>query len=336
MAELRLTIIIPTHNAEDTIQSCINSLANAKRLPDETIVVDDNSTDGSALIAHGHHTRIIYLEGGSRGPAYARNRGAEAATGDVLVFIDSDVTVHSDTLLLIEKAFLEHLDVDALFGSYDDHPPRQGLVNQYKNLMHHYVHQHGEKEAFTFWAGCGAVRRDVYIKSGGFDEVYTRPSIEDIELGYRLRRAGYRIRLCPEIQVTHLKKWTLASLIYTDIFCRAIPWTRLILQDGKIPSDLNLDNKSKLSALLVLFTLCCFLLGFLIPLIRWGLPVSIAFLIGLNKSIYYFFKGKHGIPFMLGAVLMHWLYLFYSSLVFVLVGGPLWIRRKFSLLRQKD
>ena len=90
------------------------------------------------------------------------------------------------------------------------------MVSQYRNLLHHFVHQEGNPEASTFWAGCGAVRRAAFDAVAGYDEArFRRPSIEDIELGYRLRRAGYRIRLDRDLQCTHLKRWRL-PVVYLD------------------------------------------------------------------------------------------------------------------------
>jgi hypothetical protein len=70
-----------------------------------------------------------------------------------------------------------------VFGSYDDSPPAPAFTAQYKNLIHRYYHQRPRREASTFWAGCGAVRRSVFLGLEGFDvERYRVPSIEDIEL----------------------------------------------------------------------------------------------------------------------------------------------------------
>jgi len=80
------------------------------------------------------------------------------------------------------------------------------------------------------WAGCGAVRRAAFVEVGGFQEGYLRPSIEDIELGYRLSESGGRIRLAAEVQVRHLKRWTLASIVRTDVWRRGVPWTELLLE----------------------------------------------------------------------------------------------------------
>ena len=189
---MRLSVIVPVHNGGEDLQRCLQGLAVSTRPPDEIIVVDDGSTDDSAAHAAALAARVVATTAGPRGPAYARNRGAEAATGDVLVFVDADVVVHADTLARIEAVLLGEPEVAALFGSYDDDPPARSAASLYKNLLHHHVHQHGEREAGTFWAGCGAVRRAVFLAAGGFDESYSRPSIEDIELGVRLAHRHLR------------------------------------------------------------------------------------------------------------------------------------------------
>jgi hypothetical protein len=183
-------------------------------------------------------------------------------------------------------------------------------------LQHHFVHQHGQREASTFWAGAGAIRRDIFLKRGGFDEHFSRPSIEDIELGVRLKQAGYRIWLCPNVQVTHLKRWTLASLLRTDIVQRAIPWTRLILSQKQIPSDLNLDSKSKLSALAAWGLLAFLALGFALPWMWLCAFAAVVALVVLNLDLYRLFTRRGGLVFALGGFGLHTLYYLYSSLVF--------------------
>jgi len=322
---MRLSVIVPVHNGGEGLRRCLQGLAASTHPPDEVIAVDDGSTDASAADAAALGARVLTTGTGPRGPAFARNRGAEAASGDGLVFIDADVVVHADTLARMEAVFLGEPDVAALFGSYDDDPPERSAASLYKNLLHHYVHQHGEREAGTFWAGCGAIRRPVFLATGGFDEGYTRPSIEDIELGVRLRQAGHRIRLCPEIQATHLKRWTPSSLWRTDIFARAIPWTRLILRQGRLFSDLNLDWRSRLSALTVWALLACALLVPVLALVgparmaAWpalGGLLSAAGTAALNADLYAFFLRRGGVRFALVAAALHAGYLLYSSLVF--------------------
>ena len=85
---------------------------------------------------------------------------------------------------------------------------------------------------------------------GGFSASYKRPSIEDIELGMRLHSAGHRIMLNKRIQVTHLKRWTLWSIVKTDVLDRGIPWTELMLREGSMPNDLNTKVSQRISVVL--------------------------------------------------------------------------------------
>ena len=137
------------------------------------------------------------------------------------------------------------------------------LAAIYANLRHHWVHQNGQREAVTFWAGLGAVRREAFWAVGGFNEEPGISKIEDIELGTRLKRERGRIRLVPEALGTHCKDWTIAQLWRTDIFYRAIPWARLLASGACVGGHLNDATRERWSAVfayLSLLTLAgCFL-----------------------------------------------------------------------------
>jgi GT2 family glycosyltransferase len=326
---MRLSVIIPVHNGGDVFRRALDALEASSRAPDQLVVVADGSTDDSAMVARCRGGEVVAPAAGqgsglARGPAFARNRGAASASGDILVFLDADVAVHVDTLARIEQALVAEPGIAAMFGSYDANPPAPGAVSQYKNLLHHYVHQHASHEASTFWAGCGAIRRETFSEIGGFDERYARPSIEDIELGGRLRRAGHRIRLCPDIQVTHLKHWTVGAWLRADVFDRAVPWTRLLVSRTGLIDDLNLDFHSRLSAVAAWLGVVCVLLGLWRPLFWGGAPVALAALALLNADLYRFFARQRGLRFAVAAGALHGLYLLYSSATFALVGG--WMR----------
>ena len=338
---MRLSVIVPVYNGGEDLRRCLQGLAASSRPADEVIVVDDGSTDGSAAHAAAFAARVVTTRTGPRGPAHARNRGAEVATGDLLVFVDADVVVHKDTLAAIEAVMVAKADVAAIFGCYDDDPPARNPASLYKNLLHHYVHQHGEREAGTFWSGCGAVRRAVFLAVGGFDEAWLY--MEDVELGVRLRQAGHRIRLCPEIQATHLKQWTLATLWRTDIFGRAIPWTRLILRRGRLSSDLNLNRRGRLSALVAWALLGCTLLALGLVLIGparlavWpalGVLLSGLGTAALNFDLFAFFFRRGGGRFALCAAALHVAYLLYGSLVFVCLLVSHRVRGRVGRLRE--
>jgi GT2 family glycosyltransferase len=179
---------------------------------EETIVVADGDTDGSWSVAKEFGAQVLRIPT-PQGPARARNLGAATAKGDILLFLDADVAVPQDAVGHIVAAFHDDPALAAVFGSYDDEPAETNFLSQYKNLFHHYVHQTAKDKASTFWTGCGAIRRQVFLQMGGFDEGYHHPCIEDIELGYRLKRADYSIRLLKQVKVKHLKRWSAMSLL---------------------------------------------------------------------------------------------------------------------------
>ena len=313
----KVSVVVPVRNDAARLGVCLGALRASTMSDRELIVVDDASTDASARVAEDMGARVIRLPSQS-GPAAARNRGAALARGRYLVFVDADVCVHPETLDRAAAVLDAEATVDALFGSYDASPVAPGTVSQYKNLLHHFVHQTGGSEASTFWAGCGAIRREVFLDIGGFAEDYRRPSIEDIELGVRLRRAGRRILLRPEIQATHLKAWTLATLLESDVRDRAIPWTRLVLREGRLPSDLNLRPSQRASALLACALLASLLLGIRWPVLLALAPPALLAVAALNRDLYRFFARRRGRGFLLAAVPLHLLYYLYSVAGFAL------------------
>jgi glycosyltransferase involved in cell wall biosynthesis len=246
---LSLSVVIPAYNASSYLRRCLDHLRRSSGAF-ECIVVDDGSTDDTREVARSFNATVLST-GGRKGPAYARNLGSRAAHGDILFFIDADVCVYPDTVERVRTSFEEDPALDALIGSYDDSPESQDFVSQYRNLMHCFVHQRSNRQACTFWSGCGAIRRSLFLQYSGFDESYGRPAIEDIELGYRLARDGRKLVLDHSLRVKHLKAWSFFGLIKTDILDRGIPWTELILRDKHLPNDLNLQLSQRVSVALV-------------------------------------------------------------------------------------
>jgi len=247
-----VSVIIPAYNAGEYLTQCLEALRTSTAPPLEVLVVDDGSSDDTRdranAFAEGPFALKVLTTGGRRGPAFARNLGAKLASGDILFFLDADVCVTPETVARIERTFASDPALDAVIGSYDRMPTYWNFLSQYRNLMHAFVHQTGEPRASTFWSGCGAVLREVFLAHGGFDvELYTRPAIEDIELGYRMVLNGRNILLDRELQVTHLKRWSLWSIVRTDILDRGIPWTELILRQHFMPDDLNLRVSQRVS-----------------------------------------------------------------------------------------
>lgn len=329
---MTLSVIVPVRQGGAVLDRCLDALRTSTLAPLEVIVVDDGSTDGAEMSAGRLRASVLKLPCGANGPAAARNFGASRARGDVLVFVDADVAVHPQALEGFVRVLREEPGAAAVFGSYDDNPAHPALLSRYRNLLHHFVHQHGRREASTFWAGLGAIRRNVFQTIGGFDEAYRRSSIEDIELGGRLKAAGYRILLCPDIQGTHLKRWTFAGIIVSDVRDRAIPWSRLILRQGRIPADLNTSLQNRMSALTAWLAFGAMVTAPAVPSSLWLAAGSAAALFGLNARLYAFFWRKGGLALAAAGAGMHALYLLYSSAVF----GGLYVGKARGIPRLAD
>ncbi len=311
-----ISIIIPVHNGSQYLERCLSATALSSYRSHEVIVVDDGSTDHSAEIARNHGVTVLKLSHQS-GPASARNFGSKQAKGNILFFVDSDIVIKKETIARAVMDFDKNPDVVAIFGSYDESPEEQDFFSQFKNLQHHYVHQSSRAEAVTFWAGCGAIRKEIFDLIGGFDENrYSRPCIEDIELGFRLKRMGYRILLDKELQVKHLKRWTLRSLLRTDILDRAIPWTKLILESREKVSDLNLQLSQKVSTLLVGLTVVISLLAIYIPKLILVVFFLLASILMINHRLFMFLLRRKGPIFSFLAFAMYLLYYFYSGVIY--------------------
>jgi glycosyltransferase involved in cell wall biosynthesis len=315
---LTVSVIVPLYNAEQIIDTTLAPLLTmlAQAEVTEIIVVDDGSTDGSVERV-ARHPGIRLLRGGVRaGPAAARNLGAREAIGVYLWFVDSDVVVAADAARVLHDVLATDAP-QAVIGSYDDAPAARNFLSQYKNLVHSYYHHRGRRQASTFWTGCGAVQRELFLSLGGFDaERYPYPSIEDIELGYRIRGAGGRIVLEPALLGKHLKEWRLKNLLHTEIFRRAIPWSLLMLERKELTDDLNVGRSERVLAALA----AAWMLAVGAALIGWAppwLPIVLvaAALVG-NRRLVAFFAARRGIVFAAGAFVFHQFYYVYSGLSF--------------------
>ena len=230
----------------------------------------------------------------------------------MVAFVDADVAVHPDGALeRLRGAFAADPDLTAAFGSYDDAPEDPGAVSRFRNLLHHHVHTSNAGPADTFWAGLGAVRRDAFIAHGGFDaERYGEPAIEDIELGSRLHGAGASIVLDPEIRGTHLKRWSLGSMVSTDLNQRGVPWVRLQLETGEVSGSLNLTWANRLSALASVAAALATLKRR--PVLA---AAAIGALVGvLNARFYALLRRVGGVPLMLAGIPLHVLHHLVSAL----------------------
>jgi glycosyltransferase involved in cell wall biosynthesis len=330
---MRLSVIVPFHRDLTKLHKCLAGVrAAAQQLPPETahetIVVADGSPDDPTVEAAANGATVAPIDG-PRGPATARNRGAAIASGDVLIFVDSDVVIHGASLAQLARTFVLDPELAAVIGAYDEHPSDTGFVSQGKNLAHSFIHQRAKGDARTFWAGLGAVRAAVFASVGGFDERLTRPSVEDIDLGYRIRAAGGRIVLDPAIQGQHLKRWTLTSAVLTEIRDRGIPWTQLLHRYGGLHDDLNVTLSYRACVVTAYVLAVCVLLSPRLPILLVPAALAILMLWLLDRSYYSFFARRCGPAYAMAWFPVHVLHHLCNGLSFV-VGTLLYAGRRWT------
>lgn len=202
------SVIVPAYNAAETLERLLVSLETQTFRDIEVIVVDDASTDGTERVVQGRPVRYERLQQ-NMGPATARNRGAALAQGEWLVFTDADTEFLPDTMECLDRV-LRGSGADALVGSYSHVPANSGFVPRYKALWEYAVIDLGVKTdkrglaRISTWAPRpGVVRREAFENVGGFDTRFRGADLEDMELGYRLAAAGYRIYAAPALRIRH-------------------------------------------------------------------------------------------------------------------------------------
>lgn len=326
----RFSFIVPFHRGLSDLERCVRAIAPVDP-GSELVIVADGAAEDCRHLARACGARVIALPVRS-GPAAARNVGAAASGGDVLVFLDADVVVSPASIARLSRLFGVPGAPAAVFGAYDDRPDDRRFMSQYKNLSHSFIHHSGKRKARTFWAGFGAVRRDAFQGVGGFDERFERPSVEDIDLGYRLNAAGHDVVLDPSLRGRHLKRWTLTSSIASDVLDRGIPWTQLLFRYGAMDDDLNLRVEYRLSVVLAYLVLCSAALALYEPRTIAAIPAALAGLTILNRRYYRYFLRQRGAVFTVRVWALHFVHHVCNGLSFA-VGAVLFLVARYLGVR---
>ncbi|WP_051881429.1 glycosyltransferase family 2 protein [Parvularcula oceani] len=317
MKSSAFSVVIPAYNAAETLGACLESLGRAMPAPAEILVYDDGSTDDTRAIARAHGARVLRNDGPNQGPARGRNIGAEAASTRTVVFVDADVAVQPGAPGLLAARVAREAGVVAAFGAYGARSPVKNYAGRYANLRHHHTHAEAPGEAMTFWSGLGAVDRAAFLRAGGFDLSYDRPCIEDVELGLRLREQGGRILLVPQAQGDHLKNWTIRQLWHTDVFVRALPWSKLMIE-GRLGDTLNTGGREKEKSVLAHGVWASALVALFVPLVWFATLGFAAAYLWSNRRLLRLL-GRNSRRLAVAGAALHWTYHLYASVAFALV-----------------
>ncbi len=225
-----LSIIIPAYNARATLVRLIASIAKSPYKNFEVIIGDDASNVGYRTSGVGYPISVVRLTR-NRGPAAARNAAVKKARGDILVFLDADVICYRDTLERIAKKFKTDPDLTAITGVWDKHQHTNAFFPQFK-AMRDWSYWINERESdgyyYLFSTRIAAIRRDVFLRLGGFNEAFRQ--MEDVEFTYRIAKR-YAIIFAPEVRVHHEFEgfWPVAK----KYFWRSFYWAKLYKERRK-------------------------------------------------------------------------------------------------------
>ncbi len=232
MSGSRISVVIPAFNSEEMLPACLEGVFRSEYRDFEVIVVDDASHDGTAGRAAAFPCKVIRLAVNG-GAAAARNAGARAATGDILVFIDTDILVAPDTLGRIAEN-LRECSVSAVVGVYSARHRNTDVVSQYKNLWIRYTYLVSPSRISWVFTSITGIRRAAFEHAGGFNPDYSAATgIDDLSFGMTLSDLGLGIALDPQLEVEHCKTFTLAGFVRNQ-FVRSRWFTAYVLRTHRL------------------------------------------------------------------------------------------------------
>ena len=297
---MKLSIIVPAHNSEKTLEKCLVSIFLSDFKDFEVIVVNDGSKDKTREIAQKFPCGVISLEKNC-GIGYARSIGSDKAMFEILVFIDSDVIINKTTLGLLVKYLELNPDITGVTGLLSETHPNPNFFSQYKNLYMNYIFKKCPSDIDFFYGSFHAIRNT------GFDiPISHSRKGEDSERGMLLSKKGYKIALNKELEVIHLKRHSFFSFLKND-FLLPFHWARIFIQQEgwhKIIKKRRFSH-ARIQQILNIPVSFAILLGlFIFP--QSALLFFLLFIL-LNLDFLIFLRKRKGLLFALKAVFVTWL-----------------------------
>ncbi len=303
---MQISVVVPVRNGGETINRCLASLKHSDHTDFEVIVVDDCSDDDCTPVAKEYGFKTVRLTRPLGGWS-ARNRGAELAQGDILVFVDCDMVVPPDALSTIHRHFSNN-HYAAISGICGAKTSSRKLATRYKNLWMYYSYTKSPENFDWFISGIGAVRREVFFELEGFDTGFdTKTGGGDLEFGRRIKEHGRDILLDKKLRAEHLKPYSLWNLLRND-FNRSRGWFRLIAAKRMVPLVVrklrvaNVYPTFIVSVLLSLVFLVSLPGSFFWPASRVIAVLSVLTYLVMNYPLFQLLRREGGWGFLLRAI----------------------------------
>jgi GT2 family glycosyltransferase len=183
---MMITAVIPTCERPERVARCLDKITGA----DEVIVTDDSTSDATRNLIRDRYPGTRWIQGPRRGPAANRNRGAREATSDFLAFVDDDCVPAEDWVEKIRTALAEAQVVEGktICTGKTSHPFEEVVENLHGGLL---------------WSCNLGIRKDLFLRMGGFDEDFLEAGGEDLEFAWRLKGDGIIAAFAPTAVVYH-------------------------------------------------------------------------------------------------------------------------------------
>lgn len=300
-----ISIVIPTYNSTRFMPGLLESIFKQAVDNMEVIIVDDCSKDDTVEIAKKYPVKVIQMEKNG-GPARARNRGVREAGGDIIFFLDSDVLVLDGTVREVKDYFEKNPTANCVIGVCATEPLNKGFVPTYM-AMFEYIHLVNARDGkvSVFAPRCGAIKKELFQRVGGYDESYKGADVEDFELARRIIKEE-SIFLNPKMLVRHQFVNNFKEAV-RNYFKRAVMWIHLFLKDRQ------LDNAGPTAPSNGIAAVCSFLSFFtllLIPAVHAAgnifLVLVIIFIIS-NLKWWNFMRKEAGLLFAVRALFLNYL-----------------------------
>ena len=326
--DLGLSVIVPAHNSDKTLEKCLWALQSSDYRPLEIILVDDASTDRTCHIARQFGVKLVSLEN-NVGQGSAKNAAADAAKGDILVFVDADIVVAKDTLRIIADCFRQNPGTGAVTGRLDGNAPIKGFLSRYKNRYMEYVFSRLPNRVDFIFTSIAAIRSTVFLPFAG-----ARMKADDTELGFRLSGNGATVVFCPELKVQHLKEYSFTSFIRNE-FRIPYDWAQIFLSRRGLRRLIEKRRFahaqfSQIFGLFVASATAVFLIGYALGSLSPLFPaVVLATTLGLNYRFLRYITKHEGIRFALAGAAVTFIDPIVMS-VGIAAGSAVFILKFFS------
>jgi len=243
---MKISVIVPVYNGEKTIEACLQSLLN-QTIPAsdyEIVVVNDGSTDLTEEIVRKFPVRYVYQK--NQGPAKARNVGVEKASGDIILFTDSDCEAERNWIELMTQP-LKDEDISAVKGAYRTR--QKGLTARFAQVEFEERYELLKRSKYIDFVDsyAAAFRKSVFLKAGGFDTSFPKANNEDTELSYKLAKMGCKMVFVPDAIVYHRhpdSPWKYFKLKFGRGYWRMVVYRRYpekMMKDSYTPQSLKLQ-----------------------------------------------------------------------------------------------